>query len=126
MGQRILIMDDDELSRGLITQRMAEYLGYEVAPTEEGATALNLYCEALTKENSFTAVILDLTVIGGMGGRETAQKILKEDPNAKVIIASGFADQAAREELFGLGVGAVIGKPFTVKELQGALKDDAA
>ncbi|MCW5212002.1 response regulator, partial [Desulfobulbus sp. TB] len=66
-------------------------------------------------------VILDLTIPGGMGGKETAQKILQLDPEAKLIVASGYSNDPVMAEYSEYGFRAAVAKPFTLNELRKAI-----
>jgi CheY-like chemotaxis protein len=82
-------MDDDASIRD-IAQAMLLHLGYEVETCAEGAAALEKYQHAMAAKRPFDAVLLDLTIQGGMGGQETLQKLRELDPQVKGIIASGY------------------------------------
>ncbi|HLA00665.1 MAG TPA: ATP-binding protein, partial [Thermodesulfovibrionales bacterium] len=85
LGQgRILIMDDEEIIRNFACDALRHF-GYEVDSAISGDDAINLYKRAGELGQPFNAVILDLTVPGGMGGKETVKELLKIDPGANVI-----------------------------------------
>lgn len=85
---RVLVMDDEEPVRDLLKDALEQF-GYEVAAVKNGEEALALYAASLNTAKTFSAVILDLTVPGGMGGLEAARKIRELDASAKLIISSG-------------------------------------
>ncbi len=116
----ILVMDDDEVVRSLAAT-IASYLGYEVATSQDGAEAVALYTERYRSGAPFDAVILDLTVPGGMGGREAAKRILAIDPTARLIASSGYAtdDVMAAPERYGFA--GLLPKPYRAADFQQAL-----
>ena len=117
---RILVMDDERFLR-IVVGSMLEKLGYEVKLTKDGSEALACYEDALNEQKGFEAVLLDLTVPGGMGGKETIQKMKKMDPNVKAIVSSGYAHDASMKEYEKFGFKGVLPKPFDIKQLKDAL-----
>jgi len=88
---RILLMDDEENVRDVVSS-MLEVLGYEVEVTKDGEEALRVYKSAMRSDKSFDAVILDLTVPGGMGGEETLRRLKDISPGVKAMASSGYAN----------------------------------
>lgn len=115
-SRRILVMDDDKLVRSA-AMRVIRCLGYEVAGAEDGEQALALYREALSLQQPFGAVILDLTVPGGWGGMKTLEALREEDPAVVAIVSSGYSSDPimARHEDFGFA--GVVAKPYSMDEL---------
>jgi two-component system CheB/CheR fusion protein len=119
-GVSILVMDDEEMIREL-ARKMLGYLGYEAIVCADGAEAVNLYRERWAQGEPFAAVILDMTIPGGMGGLEAARQIAEIDPDAKLIISSGYsAESTLTGEKDSLFRGAVT-KPYNVQQLSEAL-----
>ncbi|MGE5397918.1 MAG: ATP-binding protein [Chitinophagales bacterium] len=112
----ILIMDDDVRIRVMLTQ-MLEKAGYRVQSARDGQEAVEKYWEAKQSETPFDAVIMDLTVPGGMGGKEAFKLLNSIDPNIKVIISSGYSDDPVVTEYSNYGFAGVITKPYRVDEL---------
>ena len=119
--ERLLVMDDDEALRVLFTAVLTS-LGYEVQAAADGAEAVALYEIAKATDKGFDAVILDLTVTGGMGGLEAADKLKELDPSAKLIVSSGYSDAPVMSEFAEYGFEAVIVKPWTVKDMSEVLR----
>jgi PAS domain S-box-containing protein len=118
---RILVMDDEEEIRE-VAGRMLKHIGYEnIEFAADGAEAIKLYKAAMKSGHPFSAVILDLTIPGGMGGKETVQNLLKIDPWVKAIVSSGYADESAMAEYRGYGFSGMAAKPYTFDKLRQAL-----
>ncbi len=121
-GGKILVMDDEESIREIVGQAL-DFLGYEVAFAEEGVQAVDLYMSANEGQKPFDAVILDLTIPGGMGGKETMERIIEYDPDARVLVSSGYSNDPIMAEYDKFGFCGVIEKPFDVNTLGEALSN---
>jgi len=117
---KILVMDDEE---GVleIAKNIISSLGYEVITAKDGREVLKLYASAIRDGQPFRAVLLDLTVPGGMGGKETMQKLQILDPNVKAIVASGYSNDQIMSEFKQYGFCEVLTKPYKTKELANVL-----
>jgi PAS domain S-box-containing protein len=113
---RILIMDDEDMIRE-ITGELLQNLGYQVEFAKNGTEAIDIYRMAQELSRPFDAVILDLTVPGGMGGRETIKELLKIDPETKAIVSSGYSNDPIMAEFRKYGFRGVIIKPYRLTEL---------
>lgn len=113
---KILIMDD-ELAVLESLEDMLMFLGYDYVSVREGNKAIRMYTEALEKNEKFDAVMLDLTIKGGMGGKETIRELIKIDPEIKAIVASGYSNGPVISEYKDYGFKACIVKPFDTEEL---------
>ena len=118
---KVLVMDDDEGVREIAELFLLE-LGYEPTLTHEGKDAVRLYEEAMNRGEPFLAVIMDMIIPGGMDGKETAKKILRIHPEAKLIMASGYSDDIAPADHRAYGFCAVLVKPFGLVTLDEALE----
>jgi signal transduction histidine kinase/ActR/RegA family two-component response regulator len=114
--ERLLVMDDEEIVRDVL-RRVLTGLGYQVQTAQEGAEAIALYEQARAAGEDFDAVLLDLTVSGGLGGVETAAQLKEMDPSSKLIVSSGYSDSAVMSDFARYGFDAVIPKPWNVTEL---------
>jgi len=113
---RVLLMDDDPAIREL-TSIMLVRFGYEVAVSRDGQEALKIYSDAQDAGNPFNAVVMDLTVPEGLGGKWAVQEILKNDSDARVIVCSGYSNDPVMANFNAYGFRARIHKPFTGDDL---------
>lgn len=113
---RILIMDDEDFIRDIATA-ILEFMGYDVESCTEGGEAVELYRTALESDLPFDAVILDLTIPGGMGGKEAAALILGIDPGAVLIVSSGYSNDPVIANFRQHGFSGMVSKPFDAKGL---------
>jgi signal transduction histidine kinase/CheY-like chemotaxis protein len=113
---RLLVMDDEETLRALMVAVLVT-LGYEVLSARHGAEAIDLYEAAAASGRGFDAVLLDVTVSGGMGGVETARKLKELDPSAKLIASSGYSDGPVMSRFREHGFDDVLPKPWSVVQL---------
>ncbi|MBD3347360.1 MAG: PAS domain S-box protein [Chitinivibrionales bacterium] len=119
-SNRILVMDDDEVVR-MVVRRLLTNSGYDVVCTSNGSEAVDAYRNFLEKGTPFDAVIMDLTVPGGMGGKEAVRKILEIDDDASVIVFSGYSNDPVLANYRDYGFSGVIAKPFSIEEFSKVL-----
>lgn len=119
---RILLMDDDDTVRELLVDLLRS-LGHQVESCADGAVAIERYLDAQRIREPFDLVFLDLTVPGGMGGVQAGEQILEIDPRARLIAASGYAEDTVRAELLACGFQEALKKPFTLAEVQRAIAE---
>jgi len=112
----ILIVDDEYMVRKM-AKHMLEHCGHEVLLAEDGQEAIACYTDHLIAKRFIDIVIMDLTIPGGMGGKDAVVEILKIDPDAKVIAASGYSNDPAIAHYTEYGFTASIAKPFQLAEL---------
>jgi CheY-like chemotaxis protein len=118
---RILVMDDEEMIRNLAGNILTR-LGYEPTFARHGDEAIAKYQEALAAQEPFDAVILDLTVKGGLGGKETIQKLVAIDPAVRGIVSSGYANDPGVTNFSEYGFCAVVAKPYRINEIKEQLE----
>jgi two-component system cell cycle sensor histidine kinase/response regulator CckA len=114
---KILVMDDEQIIREMLGN-MLPLAGYDVELTGDGAETIEHYNKARESGQPFDAVIMDLTIPGGMGGIEAVKKLLEIDPKAKVIVSSGYATDPIMSDYEKYGFSAVVTKPYSVRELE--------
>ncbi|MEY2503741.1 MAG: hypothetical protein QOG27_21, partial [Verrucomicrobiota bacterium] len=113
---RILIVDDEEAIRALVEFTL-ERLGYVVTQAESALEGVDIYRQKLNEGERFDAVILDLTLPGGMGGKEALKKLIEIDPTVNAIVSSGYAMDATMSRYQDFGFRGVIAKPYEAAEL---------
>ncbi len=116
----ILVMDDEQMLLNL-AQEMLTVLEHSVETASNGSDALNLYQKAMETGNPFDVVIMDLTIPGGMGGKEAGTRLLQIDPRAKIIVASGYSNDPVMADYQNHGFSAMLIKPFLLSELKEVL-----
>ena len=119
---RVLVMDDEKLIRDIVVQFLT-VMGFETAKAENGREAMELYREAKESGHAFDVVIMDLTIPGGMGGKETIKKLLAYDPAAIAIVSSGYSNDPIMSNCEAYGFKGVIKKPYRIEDLSDALRD---
>jgi PAS domain S-box-containing protein len=112
----VIVMDDEAVLRGAIAD-MLESLGYKAACFEEGSEVVRYFSDAAGKGRPFAAIILDLTIPGGMGGKETAEALRKIDPTVPLFVASGYAEDPVLADPAKYGFTASLVKPFVMADL---------
>jgi len=116
----ILVMDDDEAIRDL-ARDLLECLGYGAETCGDGAEAISMYREAAAANTPYAAVIMDLTIPGGMGGREAAERILAIDPEARLLVSSGYSNDPVLANYEKYGFSGAVAKPYRAVDLKNAL-----
>jgi nitrogen-specific signal transduction histidine kinase/CheY-like chemotaxis protein len=117
---RVLVMDDEEVVREVVGDLLA-ILGYEVEFAKDGDEAIEIYKKAKASAQPFDAVIMDLTVPGGMGGKESIQRLLKIDPEIKAIVSSGYSNDPVMTDFMKYGFSGIVAKPFKIEKLNQVL-----
>jgi len=120
-GGRVLIMDDESMVRE-VAGAMFDVLGYACDFAQDGAEAVNKFREAQKAGAPYGLVVMDLTIPGGMGGKEAVRKVLEIDPAAKVIAASGYSNDPALAHFERYGFRGRLQKPFNLETLKAELR----
>ncbi len=110
---KILVMDDEEIVRG-VTGSILKHIGYEVECARDGTEATEMYKQAREFKQPFDVVIMDLTIPGGLGGKEAIKKFLEIDPNVKAIVSSGYSNSPVVANFRQYGFSGVVSKPYKV------------
>jgi len=113
---RILLIDDDEAVRRS-TEEILNRLGYEAECVKDGKEGLRRYLRAKESGRPFGAVIMDLTIPGGMGGKEAIKRLKEKDPCARVIVSSGYSDDPVLQGFREYGFSGVVAKPYGMDDL---------
>ncbi|MFA6004228.1 MAG: response regulator [Elusimicrobiota bacterium] len=112
---------DDEPSVSKALARMLAHLGYQAESVEDGQAALDAYRRAMATGKPYAAVIMDLTIPGGMGGKDTMRKLSALDPQARAIVSSGYSNDPIMSEYASHGFSGVLTKPYSMEEVSAAL-----
>ncbi|HUJ18920.1 MAG TPA: response regulator [Nitrospirota bacterium] len=115
-GKWVLLMDDDQMVRH-VAAIILESGGYRVLATADGREAVAEYRCMLGEGGAFDAVLLDLSVPGGMGGRDTLRQLLAIDPLVKAVVVSGSTYDPAFERFADFGFCAALAKPYSGEDL---------
>ncbi len=113
---RILIMDDEEMLRTMLFVMLSR-CGYEVIQAVDGEEVVRIYREAAAEGKPIDLVIMDLTIPGGMGGREAVRELRLFDPHVKALVASGYSNDPVMADYAAHGFSGAIAKPFKFQEL---------
>ncbi len=110
-GKKILFMDDDAIIKLAVVNRLKS-LQCEVEEANDGTEAIELYKKALESDRPFDAVVMDLTVPNGMGGKEAMKELLQIDVDTKAIVASGYSNNPVMTEFGKYGFKGMVRKPY--------------
>ncbi len=116
----ILVMDDEELVGETVIE-MIKTLGHKADLATDGSIAIEKYQKSINTGNKYDMVILDLTIPGGMGGKETIKKLLDIDPDINAIVSSGYSNDPIIAHYEQYGFKGVISKPYRIRELNQTL-----
>ncbi len=118
---RILIVDDERAMQ-MLAGAIVDKLGYESTCASSGEEAAELTKLAIDEGNRYSVVVMDLALPGGMSGLEATIAIKQLDPDAQVIVSSGYLEQNARSAALEHGFAGILPKPYTADRLASELK----
>ena len=118
---KVLVMDDEQIVRD-VAGRILTGMGYAVDSVTDGDEALDQYRKRKEEGDPYDIVVMDLTISGGMGGKETILKLLEIDPDARVIVSSGYSNDPVLSNYSDYGFGAALVKPYKVDEMRRAVQ----
>lgn len=119
---KVLVMDDEEMIRNVAAE-MLRHLGYHPVSCAGGNQAVALYREAMESGEPFHSVLMDLTIPGGMGGKEAVRKLIEIDPHVRALVSSGYAEGHTLGEYRKHGFRGLLPKPYTLQQLHRALAE---
>ncbi|MBI5904881.1 MAG: response regulator [Deltaproteobacteria bacterium] len=117
----VLLMDDEELVLDVVGEMLTQ-LGYTPVFSRHGEEAISKYEEASRGPGAYDLVILDLVIPGGMGGKETAARILEKHPDARIVVSSGYSNDPVMAGYKEHGFVGVIAKPYRLGDLSQVLR----
>jgi two-component system, cell cycle sensor histidine kinase and response regulator CckA len=118
---RILVMDDEEQVLAVVGRYLA-FCGYEAQLTRDVEQLLVAFRQARREGRPFDAVIVDLTVPGGLGGREALARLRELDPDVRVVVSSGYSDDPVMADFRAHGFRGMLVKPYEVTDLDNLLR----
>jgi signal transduction histidine kinase/ActR/RegA family two-component response regulator len=118
---KILFMDDEAFIRELAVELFQKIGDYKVTVAKDGEEVIHLYQQALKEGSTFDAVILDLTVRGGMGGKEAIRRLQEIDPTVRAIVSSGYSTDPVMSDFKVYGFREAVRKPYQIQEMSKAL-----
>lgn len=121
---RVMVMDDQQMLHD-VAEAMLDELGYQTLHAVDGEQAVEMYDEAVSNGETIDMVIMDLTIPGGMGGKEAVQEVLAIDDEAKVIVSSGYSNDAIMARYQEYGFKGALTKPYDLNELETLLEQVA-
>ncbi len=121
MTHRILLLDD-EPAICEITSILLKKLGYDAVITSKGEDTIETYRLALNQGARFDVVILDLSIPGGLGGREVISALHEMDPGVTALVSSGDANDPAVAQFRDFGFTGVLMKPYTKAVLDATIR----
>ncbi|HLP02816.1 MAG TPA: ATP-binding protein [Opitutaceae bacterium] len=122
---RVLLMDDEPGVRHL-GEKLLRHLGHDPITVPDGAACVTAYRAAIDERRPFDLVVLDLTIAGGMGGRETLLDLRKIDPMVCAIVSSGYSGDAVLAHHREHGFAAAVPKPYEIERLAAAITEALA
>lgn len=119
---KILVMDDEEIIREVVGA-LLKHLGYSVDYARDGLQTIQAYQAAKEAGQPFDTVLMDLTIVDGMGGKEAIQKLLQIDPTIKAVVSSGYSTDPIMSRFRDYGFVAALDKPYKLNELNAVLEE---
>ena len=119
--RRVLVMDDEDQLRKVVG-RMLQFLGHEVITTRNGEEAITEYQRALESNQRFDVVILDLTVLEGLGGQAALDSLRQLDPAVKAIASTGYTADDVIDNFAAFGFVGVLAKPYHIADLRNKIE----
>jgi len=117
----IIVMDDEDYIQKLLL-KLLNRLGYNVIVTSEGKEFLQVYRNRINSKKEVSCIIMDLTISGGMGGKETIRNLREFDENVKVIVSSGYSNDPIMADYKKYSFNGVLPKPFSINDLSNLLR----
>jgi CheY-like chemotaxis protein len=120
-GSGRIVVPEDEAFIPELSGQMLRHSGYSPSTASDGKGAVREYRSAMASGTPFHAVILDLTIPGGMGGKAVVEQLRRIDPGVRAIVSSGYSNDPVMANYREHGFHAAIRKPYRIEELSHAL-----
>jgi PAS domain S-box-containing protein len=117
----ILVMDDEEAILDMASSLLSHF-GYRSSVARDGDEAIALYKEAAARNDPFAVIIMDLTIPGGLGGKETISRLHEIDPFVKAVVSSGYSTDPIVANFRQYGFAGILTKPYTAAEMSEIIK----
>jgi CheY-like chemotaxis protein len=114
-------MDDEEPILKM-AEKLMHRMGLEFEAVADGKAAVESYVKAKESGRPFDLVVMDLTIPGGMGGREAISVLMAYDPKARAIVSSGYSSDLAMSDFRKHGFRGMVAKPYDVSELASIIR----
>lgn len=111
-SETILLVEDEETIMKLGEQILSEF-GYPVLATSDGESGIELYRK---HQKQVDLVILDL-IMPGIGGKKCMEELLRLDPNARILIASGHFPSGPARKILDAGAAGYVNKPYEIRQM---------
>jgi PAS domain S-box-containing protein len=119
---RVLVMDDEDIIR-IVIGAMLDEIGYQAEFAENGEQALDIFARDYKAGRTFDAVLIDLTVKGGMGGLDCIKRLMVIDPSVKAIVSSGYSGDMVLSNYREFGFKGIMTKPYQIEDLSAVLHE---
>lgn len=117
----ILLMDDEEPILDVM-EKLLIRKGFAVSTVRDGKEAVSMYKSSFESGKRFDVVVMDLTIPGGMGGKEAIQELKALDPNVVAVASSGFSNDPIMSDPAAYGFSAILPKPYNIRDLIGLVR----
>jgi PAS domain S-box-containing protein len=117
IGGKILVLDDEAVMQDIMI-KFLEHLGFRVVVASEGREALEIFQKEKVSGNPFNALIFDMTIKGGMSGKDVIREIRKIDASVPAFVMSGYSEDPAIADPERFGFNGSLSKPFTYEDLE--------